>query len=289
LCKFFLISAHYVSHRQVVSPFQAILDYEMSQGIPPGYINATIQAHAPKGAWQRLERGELSLDGSFFTEFGAELTSIAHWSAYCKKLGTRGERGEHALKLLRERYGTQADGSTPHVPDIDARKMFWNMMRMSRTPDPWVFPALLKLKASGKFVIAALSNTIDFPTGIRDENGDLFGHTLANDDGTQTTGDVRSFFDAFVSSAHTAMRKPEQRIYELALEECQKAAQKKGLGDVKMGDILFLDDIGINLKVAKQMGMRTIKVNLGRTKEAVKELEQAAGLSLIDDNGDSKL
>jgi hypothetical protein len=265
------------------------LDYEVSQGIPPGYINATIQAHAPKGAWQRLERGELSLAGSFFSEFGAELTSNSHWSAYCKKLGTRGERGEYALKLLRERYGAQADGATPNVPDIDARKMFWNMMRMSRTPDPWVFPALLKLKASGKFVIAALSNTIDFPPGIRDENGDLFGHELANEDGTHKTGDVRSFFDAFVSSAHTAMRKPETRIYELALEECQKASKNKGLGNITMDDILFLDDIGINLKVAKQMGMRTIKVNLGRTKDAVKELEQAVGMSLLDDNGDSRL
>jgi methionine salvage enolase-phosphatase E1 len=57
-----------------------------------------------------------------------------------------------------------------------------------------------------------------------------------------------------------------------------------------MGDILFLDDIGGNLKAAKQFGMRTIKVNLGRTNEAVRELEQAVEMTLIEkDAGSSRL
>lgn len=163
-------------------------------------------------------------------------------------------------------------------------------MRMSRQPDPWVFPALLKLKASGKFVIAALSNTIDFPVGIKDENGEVF-HTVMSEDGKSSGGDIRSFFDTFVSSAHTGMRKPEKRIYDLALQQCSKAAKDKGLSsNIQMGDILFLDDIGGNLKAAKQYGMRTLKVNLGRTKEAVHELEAVTGMSLIDGtSGSSKL
>jgi len=272
-----------------VSPFQAILDYEISQGIPPGYVNATIQAHSPKGSWQRLERGEVSLAGTFFEEFGRELSSPSHWKAYCEKLPSRGERGEYALKLLRERYGVQSDGKTPNLPPIDARKMFWNMMRMSRQPDPYVFPALLKLRESGKFVVAALSNTIDFPRGIRDETGTPFGHEAVSATG-EKVGDIRSFFDTFVSSAHTGMRKPETRIYELALQECSRVAKEKGLSnDLQMGDILFLDDIGINLKIAKQLGMGTIKVNLGKSKDAVKELEQAVGMRLIDEDGSSRL
>jgi hypothetical protein len=242
------------------------------------------------GAWQKLERGEISLAGTFFDEFAAELSSRPHWKAYCDKLRAQGEKGEYALKLLKEKYGVQTDGITPNVPPIDAKVMFWNMMRMSRQPDPWVFPALLKLKASGRFVIAALSNTIDFPVDIKDETGKLFKSQAVSDSG-ETVGDIRSFFDAFVSSAHTGMRKPDRKIYELALQECQRVAQEKGLSNhVQMGDILFLDDIGGNLKTAKQLGMRTIKVNLGRTKEAVKELEQAVGMSLIDENaGSSRL
>jgi beta-phosphoglucomutase-like phosphatase (HAD superfamily) len=158
------------------------------------------------------------------------------------------------------------------------------MMRMSRQPDPWVFPALLKLRESGKFVIAALSNTIDFPVDIKDETGTTFGSNAVDAKG-EKVGQIRDFFDVFVSSAHTGMRKPERRIYDLALQECQRVAKQKGLSnDVQMGDIIFLDDIGTNLKAAKQFGMRTIKVNLGRTKEAVRELEQAVGMSLIDEN-----
>jgi hypothetical protein len=37
------------------------------------------------------------------------------------------------------------------------------MMRGSRAPDPWMLPALQALKASGKYIIAALSNTMIFP------------------------------------------------------------------------------------------------------------------------------
>jgi len=188
-----------------------------------------------------------------------------------------------------KRYGIQADGKTPNLPPIDAQKMFWNMMRLSRQPDPWVFPALIKLKASGKFVIAALSNTIDFPLGIKDENGEVFG-TEMTENGTKV-GEIRSFFDAFISSAHTGMRKPEMQIYELAMLECRRAAKKIGIADdIQASDIIFLDDIGINLKAAKQSGMRTIKVNLGRTIEAVKELETATGMVLVDDlAGSSRL
>jgi len=49
---------------------------------------------------------------------------------------------------------------------------------------------------------------------------------------------------------------------------------------VKAEDILFLDDIGENLKAAKANGFRTLKVNLGRTYEAVEELESVTGLKL---------
>jgi hypothetical protein len=216
------------------------------------------------------------------------LTSPSHWKEFCAKLSKRGGKDADALKRLSEKHGVQSDGKTPNMPPIDARRMFWNMMRMSRQPDPWVFPALLKLRESGKFVIAALSNTIDFPIDIKDETGTTFGSDVMGVKG-EKIGQIRDYFDVFVSSAHTGMRKPEKKIYDFALQECQRVAREKGLfNDVQMGDFMFLDDIGVNLKAARQFGMRTIKVNLGRTKEAVRELEQAVGMSLIDE-GASKI
>ena len=46
-------------------------------------------------------------------------------------------------------------------------------------------------------------------------------------------------------------RKPEPAIYERLLERLR----------VKAEEAVFLDDIGANLKPAREMGMHTIKVN----------------------------
>ena len=47
------------------------------------------------------------------------------------------------------------------------------------------------------------------------------------------------------------MRKPEERIYRHTLK----------LLNVESHEVVFLDDIGMNLKAAEQLGMKTIKVS----------------------------
>ena len=42
------------------SPLHAIADYESARGIPLGTINHVVANTAPKGAWSRLERGEIT-------------------------------------------------------------------------------------------------------------------------------------------------------------------------------------------------------------------------------------
>jgi len=163
---------------------------------------------------------------------------------------------------------------TPLVPQVDGERLFWDMMRASRDPDPWMFPALKKLKESGKYILAALSNTVVFP------NGHPY-REFANDG-------VRGIFDLFISSAHVGMRKPDAVIYDYALREVDRFAREnpeKGAPDgVRAGEILFLDDIGENLKAAKAKGFGTIKVNLGRTFEAVDQLEEVTGMKLAGDH-----
>ena len=61
---------------------------------------------------------------------------------------------------------------------------------------------------------------------------------------------VMSLFDVVVESSREGMRKPDPRIYQLACERLGVAPTAA----------LFLDDLGINLKPAKALGMRTIKV-----------------------------
>jgi epoxide hydrolase-like predicted phosphatase len=147
------------------------------------------------------------------------------------------------------------------------------MMRHARSPDPWMYPALKSLKTSGKYILAALSNTVIFPSD----------HPYSN---TSSPDDPRNLFDVFISSAHVGLRKPDPKIYDLALKEVDKfAKEKRGWKDgVQAEDVLFLDDIGENLKSGKKAGFQTIKVNLGRAFEAVDQLEEITGLSLTGDH-----
>lgn len=81
-------------------------------------------------------------------------------------------------------------------------------------------------------------------------------------------GDVMVMFDHVVESSKVGCRKPEPRFYEIACE----------LVGVEPGECVFLDDLGVNLKPAKAMGMTTIKV--GAVEPAIAELEQVLGISL---------
>lgn len=196
-----------------------------------------------------------------------------HWGAYWRKTG-----GEGKAK-------GREDGGVPPVPNIDAKALFWEMMRTSRRPDPWMYPALKKLRKD--FVLGALSNTVAFPTGILDDRGVLYTkgltHTPAPNPHANDSEDIRDCFDVFISSAHVGLRKPDPKAYELAVKELDRVARERGGQGVKAEEVLFLDDIGVNLKWAKKSGLRTIKVDLGRTREAVRELELETRVKLLDE------
>jgi putative hydrolase of the HAD superfamily len=71
-----------------------------------------------------------------------------------------------------------------------------------------------------------------------------------------------------VESSKVGLRKPDTAIYELVCDE---------LG-VSPRDAVFLDDLGVNLKPARAMGMTTIKV--AEPDEALAELENIVGFAL---------
>ena len=73
-------------------------------------------------------------------------------------------------------------------------------------------------------------------------------------------------FDHVVESSKVGCRKPEPRFYEIACE----------LVGVSPNECVFLDDLGVNLKPAAAMGMRTIKV--GDPTVALQELSDHLGL-----------
>ncbi len=82
--------------------------------------------------------------------------------------------------------------------------------------------------------------------------------------------EVLALFDLVVESSVVGVRKPEPGFYEMA---CQ------GLG-VLPEECVFLDDLGVNLKPARAMGMTTIKVT--DPAQALAELAAVVGFDLFN-------
>jgi putative hydrolase of the HAD superfamily len=80
--------------------------------------------------------------------------------------------------------------------------------------------------------------------------------------------EVMALFDHIIESARIGLRKPDPRIYAMMTE---------ALG-VDPKACVYLDDLGVNLKPAREMGMITIKVV--SAPQAIAELEAATGLVL---------
>jgi len=107
----------------------------------------------------------------------------------------------------------------------------------------------------------------DFKTGCITNN--LPANAIGSQSGRSLyVAEVMVLFDHVIESAKIGLRKPDPRIYQMMVE---------ALG-VDAKNCVYLDDLGVNLKPAREMGMTTIKV-VSAT-QAIAELEQATGLSL---------
>ncbi len=80
--------------------------------------------------------------------------------------------------------------------------------------------------------------------------------------------EIMELFDHVIESAKIGLRKPDPRIYEMMCE---------ALG-VAPDTCVYLDDLGMNLKPARVMGMHTIKVESGP--QAIKALEAITEMNL---------
>lgn len=104
-----------------------------------------------------------------------------------------------------------------------------------------------------------------FKTGLLTNN---FVRPSAGDGQATDLAHVFDLFDVIVASAEVGIRKPDPRFYELACRQL----------DVRPERAVFLDDLGVNLKPARAMGMVTIKVEDPAV--ALGELEGVLGMAL---------
>jgi putative hydrolase of the HAD superfamily len=198
------------------SPLHAIARYEREHGVEPGAINRAVVEAGERGAWARLERGELTV---------AEFCGL--FEAECRSRGAA----------------------------VDARRLMAALAEAG-VPRPRMLAAIRCIRARGLRVAALTNNWLgDPPRGAAAP--------------ARGAHPLWESFDVVVESAVVGLRKPDPRIYALVCERLALAPAR----------VAFLDDIGRNLKPARELGMATIKVD--DPDAALRELGTLLGFDLI--------
>lgn len=140
-------------------------------------------------------------------------------------------------------FATESEALGHRVPGADILSLLKGEVR------PEMVVALQRVKAAG-YPIACLTNNV------------------VGGDSRPEVDEVMAMFDHIVESSKVGVRKPEVRFYEIACERVGVTPEA----------CVFLDDLGINLKPARELGMTTIKVL--DADQAIADLEAVLGIPL---------
>ena len=124
---------------------------------------------------------------------------------------------------------------------------------------PEMVKALREIK--DKLIQGCLTNNIQSTEGqdLETDNAAISG----------THQEIMGLFDFVFESSKENVRKPDPKFYQLA---CKR-------GKVNPNEVIFLDDLGINLKPAKALGMKTIKVV--KAEDALQDLQDLLDFPII--------
>lgn len=164
------------------------------------------------------------------------------------------ERSDISTKEFDELFAQESSARGHRVPGADVLALLSGDIR------PNMVAALDAVIAAG-FKTACLTNNM-----VTTSDNTVTTSESSNERASELTA-VMNRFDVIVESSKVGVRKPEPRFYEIACE----------MLDVTPGECVFLDDLGINLKPAAAMGMRTIKVA-----DPVDAISQLAAITGID-------
>ena len=161
----------------------------------------------------------------------------------------RFERSELDLDGFDEEFAKEARALGHHVPGKDIIALLAGDFRPEMI-------AALKIIKDGHKTGCITNNVPSNQAGSRD------GRTLY-------AREIMEMFDHVIESSRIGIRKPNPRIYEMMCEALS----------VEPEACVYLDDLGMNLKPARAMGMTTIKVETGP--QAIAELEKVLDMKLV--------
>jgi putative hydrolase of the HAD superfamily len=197
---------------------------------------------SPFEAFNRYE-GETGLPKDFIRRLNARNPDANAWAKM--------ERSEVSLEGFVELFEAEA---RQHGHRLDG----WRILQaLSGDIRPQMVEALRRCKAACR--VACITNNM--------KSGEGPGMARSPEK-AKAVAEIMGLFEHVVESSKLGYRKPDPRIYRHACD----------LLGVPPEQCVYLDDLGINLKPARAMGMRTIKV--GDPDAAIDELQAMVGIPL---------
>jgi putative hydrolase of the HAD superfamily len=186
----------------------------------------------------------------FETERGLPADIIRRTNAanHLENAWAKFERAEVDIETFDALFATESRALGAEVRGRDVLPLLQGDLR------PEMVEALKRINA--KFKTGCITNNLP-----ANAIGSQSGRTLY-------VAEVMALFDHVIESAKIGLRKPDPRIYRIMVEALK----------VDPNHCVYLDDLGVNLKPAREMGMTTIKVVSAA--QAISELEAATGLVL---------
>jgi len=201
-----------------------------------------VITESPFEAFRRFERAR-GLPPDFLRSINAQNPDDNAWARF--------ERSELTLDEFDVSFAAEAAAAGHPVAGSDVVKLLYGTVR------PCMVEALRRI--GEHYLTACLTNNVNAGEG----------HGLpTSDERAEEVMRILGMFDHVIESRKVGVRKPEPRFYELALAQ---------LG-IDPREAVYLDDLGINLKPARALGMTTIKVE--SAVQALGELERVLELPL---------
>jgi putative hydrolase of the HAD superfamily len=194
---------------------------------------------SPFEAFARYER-ENELPADLIRKINSQNHLTNAWARF--------ERAELDLDGFDKAFADEALEMGHYVPGKDIIALLSGDFR------PEMIEALRRIKT--KYKTGCITNNVPSNQMGSNEGRSLYAR------------DIMALFDHVIESAKTGIRKPDPRIYEMMCEAL----------NVVPANCIFLDDLGVNLKPARAMGMETIKVE--SVPQAIAALEKLTGMNL---------
>lgn len=198
---------------------------------------------SPFEAFNRYE-AERGLPTDFIRQINATDPETNAWALF--------ESSQVTLDEFDELFARESEARGYRVPGREVIELLSGDIR------PRMVSVLERCKAH--YQVACITNNV--------RSGQGPGMASSSDKASRVAN-VMALFDLVVESSQEGIRKPNPQIYRLTCER---------LG-VPPEAAVFLDDLGINLKPARALGMRTIKVL--DEDQAILDLASVTGLDFF--------